>query len=561
MCDEQSSPASRHVHIFCIGICVLFAIWVWLLNPIDMLYNDQLNIVTLQLAEDHPQNFANDPIYGGNASDFYPQLYRTIIKGLTEQFGLVGGHRAGQFPLMVGYLVVMYFVLYALTRSAAAAVVVALFSSLWHDCMGGSYWGMDRMQAVQPRSFVLIWVPLLLLLAWKFRRSWWLLLVFAMIGVLLNISPPGALFFAMALWCAMLFESKLTKHRMLLLSGAGVALIIGALPFIWSHITARTGNFAVLSLQEQELFMEALQFRFSRMSSYPVPLSTVSTVMLSFSLPLLLATAGWAVRGQKRNNFDRCMLIFFLITAIGFVVMQYVMQEVSTSLKKAPPIVNIHRGQKYAYLILYIYSAVFVRHLLLRMGRIERRALIAVIAVVLAAMPVIAFAGKGSNAGMRWKTNIGHFHQLMKGEKIETIGWYSAVVPVSQWFRENTPPDSLVLFGRNHMSLFRIYSLRSMVSSAGGGGIAFYNGPKKLIYWFKAQKVLEQINSRDGVAQLVKLAEQTNSDYIIMPRSAPAVTGWYPVAYDRYWIVYALQPNPTGKPVFISEVNFPLNLK
>jgi len=533
--DEQRSSAHWGLHVLACVVCVIFAIWVWLLNPEDHLCPDQINIVTLQLAEEYPENFARDPIFSGNAAHFYPYLYRVIIKKFIDKFGLVGGHRILQFPLTIGYLVVMYFVLYALTRSVPASLIVTLFSSLWRDSMGASYWGMDRLQTVQPRSFVLVLLPLLLVMAWKYRQSWWFLVVFGVLGLLMNISPPGALFFAIPLWIATLGEGRLTKQKLQLLAGAIAALIIGAGPFIYSHITARTEAVAALSPQERQLFMEALQFRFSRMSSFPEPLGTVGTVILSFSPVLLLATAGWALRGQNRGPFDRWLLIFFLFTMIGFVVLQYVMQEISASLDEAPPIANIHRGQKNAYLPLYIYAAVFLRYLFGQLGRPERRILIAVAGVLVAVMPLVEFSRGKGNSGKRWENNVNDFSELMRGEKIETIGW--RVIPVAQWARQNTPVDSLFLFGR--YKEFRIYALRSIVGVSTDGGIAMYNGPRKMIQWYKTEKALEQITAHYDAKGFAKLAKETGSDYIVLPAYVPAVPGWKPVYKDNYWTVYA----------------------
>ena len=557
--NENLPTVSGNMHLLCICICVIFAVWVWQLNPFEWLKDDQLNIVTLELAQEYQENFARDPVFGGNAGDFYPYLYRVSIKKFTDWFGLIGGHRFAQFPLMVGYLVVMYFVLYALTRSAPAALLVTLFSIFWRLSFGGSYWGMDRVHTVQPRSIVLIFTPLLLLMSWKYRRSWWLLVIFGIMGLLINISPPGALFFAIAVWFAMLSQGRLTRERTLLLGGAVVALIIGAAPFIYCHIAARTEATAALSTQERQLFMEALQFRFSRMSSFPIPLRTVCTVLSDFSLPLLLGVAGWAVRGQKRGPFDRWLLTYFLVAAILFVVLQYVMQKASFAMGKAPPIVSIMRGQKNAYLILYVYGAVFLRFLFSHIGKRERRILIVAMTILVFVMPLITFVHKVGNAVRQWENNSAQFRQLMGGRKIEVVGQYGAIVPVAQWVRKNTPTDSLILFGHKDMPIFRIYALRSIVSSHGCGGLAFYNGPEKLIQWYNAQKVLEHLNTKSDVERLVKLAEETGSNYIILPRNIVSVPGWSPMAYDRYWIVYVPSSASPGKPVYIrsDEFSFP----
>lgn len=537
-CDESPVPAKGYKHIFCIVICILFAVWLWLLNPANRVNFDQLNIVTFELTKSHPENFSKDPVFGGDSSGFYPSLYGKFIKVFVDKFGFYGGYRVLQFPLMVLYLLVMYWFLYTITGSVSAALLVALFSSIWHDSMGAAYWGMDRIDTVQPRSFVLIWVPLLLLVAWKFRQSWYLTIVFIIIGLLMNVNPPGALFFAVALWFALLFDGKLTKLRFLELLAAGFGLIVGALPFIYAHISARMKGGACLSLYDTQLFMEALRYRFARMSSYPIPLSTVGTVILSFSFPLLLGIAGWAVRGKKRNSFDKCLLVFFLFTAIGFVVLQYLMQKISFAFDKAPPIVNIHRGQKYAYLILFIYSTVFIRFFLMKIGKLERRVILTVAAILLILLPVITFAKLNSNPGSRWQKNTQEFATLMQGKRIDA-DWYSGIVgPVAQWVSQNTPPDSLILFGHYNMPVFRVYAKRSMVGAMADGGVALYNGPEKMIQWYKTMQVLEHINDRYDANVVAELAETTGSDYIVLASNLPAIPGWKTVATGRYWNVY-----------------------
>ena len=182
--------------------------------------------------------------------------------------------------------------------------------------------------------------------------------------------------------------------------------------------------------------------------------------------------------------------------------------------------------------------------------------MIVAMTILVFVMPLITFVHRVGNAARQWGNNSAQFRQLMGGRKIEVVGQYGAIVPVAQWVRKNTPTDSLILFGHKDMPIFRIYALRSIVSSHGCGGLAFYNGPEKLIQWYNAQKVLEHLNTKSDVERLVKLAEETGSNYIILPRNIVSVPGWSPTAYDRYWIVYVPSSASPGEPVYIRSDEF-----
>ena len=134
--DEQRPSAHWGLHVLAGAVCVIFAIWVWMLNPIPQIHGDQISIVTMVLSEEHPDNFARDPIYSGRAADFYPPLPRAIVGSFIKKFGVIGGHRVLQLPLSIAYLFVMYGVLYYLTRSVPAALLMALASIIWRWSLG-----------------------------------------------------------------------------------------------------------------------------------------------------------------------------------------------------------------------------------------------------------------------------------------------------------------------------------------------------------------------------------------------------------------------------------------
>ena len=534
--EENLRPVSGQVHVLCVGICVVFAVWVWMLNPIPQIHPDQMNVVTMILSQEHPENFARDPIYGNRPAISYPPLWRGMIDDFVKNFGIIGGHRMAQFPLSVAYLFVMYGALYYLTRSAPAAVLVALASLIWRNSLGGTYWGLDRLQAVQPRSFVLIFVPILFILFWKLRSDWRLLIPFFVTGLLCNANPSSVFCFAVLSWFSLFLFSLYNRDGILRLIGVGAALVAGASPYIYINIVNRSGDAVELSAQSMQEYMNALQYRFGQMSFFPLPANTWATVLMAgFSVPVFLATIAWCLRKENRDIFDRWLVSFFLLAFVGTVIAQYSMQQIYAHFKVAPFLPNLLRGHKFAYLVLYIYIAWLLAELLRRLVLRDRGVLIIVTSVIVAVMPL--FGNNPSDPLGQWKYNASQAKTLLAGEKIEIAGWHNYIVDICDWARQKTPKDSLFLFVNRSMSPFRIYALRSIVSSQGSGSI-FLMRPEVLTAWARYQQELGLITARQDVPRLLKLADESGSDYIIVPNDFPKVTGWDLAMRDHFWTVY-----------------------
>jgi hypothetical protein len=542
---KQEQPSAHWgFHILAGAVCVIFALWVWMLNPIPQIHGDQMNIVTMVLTTKHPDNFARDPVYTGKVAKSYPLLPRLITTGFIKKFGIIGGHRAAQFPLSIAYLFVMYGVLYYLTRSVPGAVLVTLASVIWRWSVGETYWGLDRMQAVQPRSFTLVLMPLLFVLFWKLRKNWWLLVPFFVAGLLFNINPPSALFFGCLSWLSLLLvilynRNKIPRlrDRLLRLLGGGAAFIAGTLPYLFVNIAARNDTAVELSGQALQEHMDALQYLYRLMAYLPLSTSTLTKVLLvGFSALVFLATIAWCLRKERRNMFDSWLVCFFLLAFVCPVIAQYAMQGIYAHFKTAPPLLDCMRAQKLAYLVLYIYVAWLLAELLRRFARLDRWVLIIVTAMIVAIMPV--FGKDSRDPWGQWRYNAGQMKTLLGGEKIEIAGWHNSIANVCNWARQKTPKDSLFLFANRFMDPFRIYALRSLVTSQLAGGIAYYHGPKAVVTWAKYQQEIEWITAKKDISRLLKLANQSKADYIIVSNDFPEVTGWTPVMRDRFWTVY-----------------------
>ncbi len=528
LASKPSTPAWHHAAT--VSVLVVFACWVWLRDGTKQIGADQTNIVTMVLAQRQPDLFERDPFFSGESWRWYPWLARATTAWALDHYGIFGGHRVLQFPLVVGYLVVMYTALWWLTGSVPAAAVVAMLSSLRRNSLGGSYWGLDLLLTVQPRSAVLICVPLLVVLAWRWRRDWRLAIPFGLAGLLMNVNPPGALFFTGLLGLAFLITLRRSEVRFPHLAAGAGAFVVGALPFVIGHLAARSGGGDAGLDVPRELLLQAAAFRHTRSSTFPIAPAAYHHALIHVGVPLVLGVAGWVMRARQRGPLDRFLWTFFLLAAIGVPVGQYVMQLACEGLGRLAPVANLMRGQKYAYLVLHIYTAYLVAGLLARcVGRWDRVALITVVGAA------AAFGEPPFNRFLL-QYNAQQASALMRGDKI--VGAPAALAKLTQWAKRETPRGSLFLLTHPKMHWFRMHAQRPMVVAFPDAGMAFYNGPEHLIRWYRYYGAVESLYRRPNPELLSNLVAATKADYVAVLRGWPKLRPWPEVYRDANWTVY-----------------------
>lgn len=537
--DDGRLCAGWGLHVLAGAICIFFAMWVWMLNPIAEIHGDQINIVTMVLSKKNPANFTRDIIFGGRMADNYPVLVRWIIGFFIEKFGVIGGHRVIQFPLSVTYLLVMYGVLYYLTRSVPAAVLTAMGSVMWRWSMGETYWGLDRVQAVQPRSFAIIFFPVLLILLWKFRDSWKLLIPFFGIGLTFNINPPSSLSFAVLSWWSLFLVSLRDRNRILRLIAGAVVFVVGSAPYLFVNLAIRKSCAINLTGRALREHIETVNYWAGQSWQLYLPAKFFAKAfMAGFSVLILLAVIAWCLRKKKRNLFDNWLVCFFALAFVGTIMMYYVIRQLYIWFNIPMDLFDLLRGNKFAYMILYIYVALLLAWLLRRFVLRDRCVLIAVVALIVVMMP--AFWTNSKDPWGQWGHNSRQAEVLLGGKKIEVAGWHERLSDVSTWARQNTPEDSLFLFADHFADPFRIYALRSVIvcSRLYGGG-AMLNGAGSYARWTKYQQALREIIARGDIRGLLELAAESRADYIIVANGRFARIAQWPIAMrDRFWTVY-----------------------
>jgi hypothetical protein len=533
---EPAGGKNIHLHILAGLVMVIFAGWVWMLNPVPVIHGDQMNIVTMIETKQHPENFAKDTIWAGKAADSYPPLIRGIISFFISNWGIIGGHRVAQFPLSIAFLFIIYGSLYYLTRSVWASLITACCAIIWRWSMAETYYGLDRLQAVQPRSFVLVFIPLVFILVWKYRNSFLLVIPFFITGILFNLNPPESLDFAVLCWLALLYFALKNRGKLLILLFAGVAFIAGALPFVIQTIYVNHLVSPPFSPEQAQQYYQALQYRFSQIGFLPVPASKLVQPFYCFAPFIFIAALGWCIRKEKRNAFDKFLIVFAVLSFVGTVIGQAVLQQVYLSMKTYPFLDNFMRGQKFAYLVLYIYTAYLLADILRSAGLSAKALLITVCAVIVVLLPL--FVNNSDDPFGQWEYNSAQLNQLLNGNKIEIAGWHQYVEGVSNWAKTNTPAESLFLFANNFMSPFRIYAQRSMVTTRDGGDFARFNKPDGFLRWSDYQAKLEKITAEGDLNGLLALAAESKADYIVVPPNWPDLKGRSLVYHDDYWKVF-----------------------
>lgn len=275
--------------------------------------------------------------------------------------------------------------------------------------------------------------------------------------------------------------------------------------------------------------MEAIRFRYSQTSCFPITTSAYHHFFLVFGPIFLLGAMGWVMRGSARGPFDRCLGVLFLLAALGMPVAQYLMQVISDATNTPPPMLNVLRAQKYAYLVLMIYMA-YLLAMLLERGTQRERVLIVIAGVM------VTFLGSPAYFPHHWNRNAQQARALIKGERIS--GEPEALVGLTQWARQHTPKDSVFLLMHPRMPWFRMYALRGLVVSWNDNGPAFYNGPVTTSNWYRWNKMINKMSYKPTLEALNQLIKESGANYVGAPSSWSAIPTYSEVYEDSIWKVY-----------------------
>lgn len=545
----------------------------------DVLSGDQMLIVAGALKDADPSLYRIDPIFGANQYQFNTPTFRAILVFLMR-LGLEV--RAVHAVLLAissfVYLCGMGWLIFEVTKNRLTSAMVAYASLFPYASAGSTYWGIAGLGAVVPRSVFLGFIPITMAAYWRWRQTVWVYAVFFGLGVVSNLHPVSGFYLSQALLLTLVVEfgvSPATIKRALLAAGC---FAVGIAPFAVGF--AKGGSSAPSALREE--LIEAIFFRYQwalRNDLLIGAMVTMVSVGVALAIALILqrratgpqARSSWAVWGSIIVGgitfwtlFPTLMwLPLFMLASAGLVVRRrqgWIEQDrfflrlglaiIITTLiwpiaqtgfvwlfDQPPRLVELYRGLRTLYVILFVYSAVYLAHQWQALSEPVGRSRFRSGAAVLVAMIYLFFP-------LIWS-----WIPYTPAGRTSSETRQADFMQACEWVRAHTPQEALFLFynGPDWSSEepvsaagFRLYAQRSIVVSYKDGGYAFYYGPEAMIAWYRRFRDVERVLQSEDLTAITHTAQRYHASFLVLDQSRAKLLQ-SPVFHNAGFVVYSLQ--------------------
>jgi hypothetical protein len=541
------------VHLFHIGLLLLICggLLPLLYASQDMLSHPFTNTAdaTIYAAVgfrvNNPNLYKSDFVISAREQDFFTIFY-ALLPDAWETLDSINTTYAG---LGLGFGLIFGLGTYLLTWEIFQRRDIALLTALSIMLVERSAmqtpagWGV---RAITPRYTVLGLSPLLLWLYWRWSKSRKVTWVFAAFGILLFMHPRFAIYPVTLMGVGLLLQERPSVRH-------------------WTHVAVRILPFIIclaivlwisFSRLGSEIVSSGNQVSFE-LSPYDFPSGVLRQVFFSSIdaiVPLGLGLLGWF---NKRNQAgirrdERDALSIFSIVPILIYISLWLLIQWIPMLKH----LNIKRFLTWIYLIPYGFSIYWIISSW-QEGHLKRR-LMAIVAC--AALLTVTYGNVQSillkdsviyRRAVDWvydrfapdATREGREVILAEAAQAEDIreDWESFHA-LCDWTRMNTDVDTVFVIPPRNLSLFRLYSQRSLYSMAKNVGFGtFYESEKDLV-WQRYEAATRAYTAGESQAFL-QLQFLGRADYVIVERDK--LTLDLPLAYEnqRYQI-YTLPETP-----------------
>ena len=219
-------PESHHKRVILIllaaGVVTGFLVWFD-----NMESPDQVLSATVAIKRAQPGLFSDDPIFGRiGLWQFHSRSFQFLLDVLRtkEEIEDYQPMRLLAGPVSFVYLLGMYLLMYRQCRSWSIAAFVAILSLRVTFTVGRAFWGIGPLGSIEPQGIYIAVIPLLLEIYFRLCRSWKVLLVFALIAMLGDLSLVVAMNLGVLLAVGHLACRKLT-WRMVVQSAVGLVMV------------------------------------------------------------------------------------------------------------------------------------------------------------------------------------------------------------------------------------------------------------------------------------------------------------------------------------------------
>lgn len=489
-----------------------------------------------------PALYVHDPVIVSQTRDFFTLVFYTLLPDAWESLDYVGiTYVTLGLVFGLAFGVGVYQLSCEIFRRRDVAFLTALVSMLVDRGLmqtpGG--WGV---RVITPRFIVFGLSPLLLWLYWRWRRTWYVAIVFAAFGVLLFMHPRFSVYPVTLMAIGLLLQARPSVLHWKRTVGRVAPFVLFLSIILWLMLN-RLGTGVV----------SGEGWATTELTAYDFPGGLLRQLFLSSidaAVPVVLGVLGWL---SKRRNAgirpdEREAFLIFSMVPVALYAMTWLMIQWFPGLQ----LLNAKRFLSYVYLVPYGFGAYWILAQWQR-GKWGRRLVTVLALVTLFSVTYsrVRASFLDDNAVYRQWVNLIY----ARFASDETRGRHAVVVAEAgqaddiasdwdsfhaacDWARDNTDVDAVFVVPPAHFSLFRLYSQRSLYATDRSVGIGSRYESEGDLMWERYEAATEAYTSGalDAFQALLPLGR---ADYVVVERDKFSLSA--PLVYEnRRYLVYAL---------------------
>jgi len=502
------------------------------------LSGDQINILTICAAQDHPGMFSGDEIAGQpKILNYYIPLFVWLVRlaSLPHHNYLMGLN----VLLFVTSLVYLWG-WWLLFREWASPVVAAVCAFLARGVVwlpGNEVWGIAGIWSMLPRTLFLAAVPWVLWYWLRHRsaeRGWYLAALAG--GALVNIHPISGLAFVGGLLTAEVAfgvgEGR-PAHAILRRWVGGAAMAaLGMAPYVWVYFSSRGSLHRVAASELDAALAMRISSRLRSVTAYIRDWMRPKVLLLGVA-PWLGA---WVVLARDRRQRRPFLLAMAglgggcLLVAFGSAGVERVLSRIGISTHMSYELI---RGAKYVLLPSYLLAGVIAGYWAQRVGR-SGNGRVQVASVALAVLVATLVA----------RQHVFDRVPVLQDDAVRMLcpdwvpphfvyGWEKKTMdPALDWIRHNTMPGSRFV----GPSAIRPACLRPVVHDWAASTMLVQGDPEGFITAARRERA-RRAALRKGPEAQAMLYRSWGARYWMTRRTW---LGHEPLYADRVWRIYDL---------------------
>jgi hypothetical protein len=410
---------------------------------------------------DDPRLYSRDPVFGSSGWDLFDNRvdYLLFPAFLNVLFPIFGGIRpslvAVSFILSLVFVIGIYGLTYYLSNDFLAAVIAALLGSLSYHALGAVQLAFVP-DTVLPRNFVVALSPtiLLLFLRWRTTKSLWLL--YALLGLMVNLHVLASLHLILILTLTLLLTIRP------LWTGLKTAFVGVCISLICAFPSAVTflptlSNVTTVTVDEAPVLLTRYGF-----AVRPAP-AAIRLLGVTF-LPFALSGGLGFYQALRQEHGRRAVMRVYLTLYLIVLLLPWVGQAIN-ALTLSFTQLELLRITRYYFMLNFAPVGMLLAHWLKQRGRFQF-VLAPVALIIIMAVSRLQVGAVIVQTGLEWfgmEPEISA--QVPCDSEAPEMAWdWEAFSDLCSWVDANTPVEALFLapVDWNH---FRVYARRGLAVS------------------------------------------------------------------------------------------------